>query len=665
MAVKFGTNGTLYCNTVKYNYKQGKNLIADWNNAQHSSTTGIWQGSGNVSMGEGYKSGLGFFFSANSSGTNMWTQTMPKPTANHKYYGAMMWKTPGSSFNASDSRFEWYYTDGDTNNMLTFAQKSGVGTSGSWVKLSKIVQAGSNPTSGAWKIRNFTVNNTGYGQCCKLLIVDLTDVFGAGNEPSKEWCDVNILEMEKYSSYDDVSPKVTNANYNTVYTFGALSTTTLYNYLDLQSYTSLPSDYMYYLYGNEANSEGYVYSASTLPLVSDTSTYYYFLADYLPERLNVANTAIQCYWPIAEPHMGGTTLVDATQFNGGGIAKNWKRVGSFATRSSFSSGNYQQRIDFDNQKTKSIIYLTALGLVKLTNTGGVLNMYNYYNGCSITVSYLNKEWCERWIDSRVSPIIRIKDPHNTTIKFGGKGNYVELDYIEATGTQWIQTDLLSSDFSTKKIRCEIGIMPASGSSARAYSTWIGCQQNLQYLLRSDYGKLCTYAGGNINYPITMVDNTRYDMSFTANYNNNVINMVINGTNYTYTGTSWGANTTGIMLFASHAGSSPWTSELGVGRLYYCRFYDGDRLIMDLVPCLNTLDQRVGLYDRVGATFYSNDGTGNFIYGNVKPSTFNDGGNPTDYDVICNDIEIHPEMNSIVMDKTGTIKCRILSRTQNY
>ena len=29
MAIKFGTDGTIYCNTVRYNYKQARNMIAD------------------------------------------------------------------------------------------------------------------------------------------------------------------------------------------------------------------------------------------------------------------------------------------------------------------------------------------------------------------------------------------------------------------------------------------------------------------------------------------------------------------------------------------------------------------------------------------------------------------------------------------------------------
>lgn len=202
----------------------------------------------------------------------------------------------------------------------------------------------------------------------------------------------------------------------------------------------------------------------------------------------------------------------------------------------------------------------------------------------------------------------------TVLQYGING-YDVLDYIEATGTQWIQTGLLSSNFSSKIIKCEIGIMPTSGSGARAYSTWIGCQNNLQYLLRSDYGKLCVYTGGNINYPITMSDNNIYDMTFTANYNSNSANFVVNGSSYNYSTTAWGTNPVGIMLFASHAGGAPWDTELGLGRLYYCRFYDNNNLIRDFIPARRKSDNVVGLYDKLNNVFYTNSGSGSFVAGN--------------------------------------------------
>ena len=53
----------------------------------------------------------------------------------------------------------------------------------------------------------------------------------------------------------------------------------------------------------------------------------------------------------------------------------------------------------------------------IINVATNITQYNNYNGTSITINDVNKEWCDRWIDGRSSPIIHIKDPANTSIKF--------------------------------------------------------------------------------------------------------------------------------------------------------------------------------------------------------------------------------------------------------
>ena len=38
---------------------------------------------------------------------------------------------------------------------------------------------------------------------------------------------------------------------------------------------------------------------------------------------------------------------------------------------------------------------------------------------------------------------------------------------------------------------------------------------------------------------------------------------------------------------------------------------------------------------------------------------------TDYDIVCNDIEIRPEQNKIYFKPDGTIVCKNLIKTQEY
>ena len=66
MSITFGHDGTLYCNTVKYNWKQARNLIAD---GCYANTSGAFNLSEmNVATDQGYKAYRSFHF-YNAAGT--------------------------------------------------------------------------------------------------------------------------------------------------------------------------------------------------------------------------------------------------------------------------------------------------------------------------------------------------------------------------------------------------------------------------------------------------------------------------------------------------------------------------------------------------------------------------------------------------------------------
>lgn len=122
--------------------------------------------------------------------TAMSTQSMPVPTDGHIYYGSIEFLS-SSTFTTGDNRFEWILSD--AAGPLIFAKKSNKATS--WTKLSSRLSKTS-PQSGNWMIRNFLVNANENAYTDDLFIIDLTETYGAGNEPSKEWCDTNINYFE-------------------------------------------------------------------------------------------------------------------------------------------------------------------------------------------------------------------------------------------------------------------------------------------------------------------------------------------------------------------------------------------------------------------------------------------------------------------------------------
>ena len=139
------------------------------------------------------------------STTAMTTQMLDysSPIINHKYYGRLMFKSSEGYTNA-DNRFEWYHTDNPIA-LMVFANKNT--QTSEWTLLSSIQQiTASDYLSESWHIRNFTVNGSSDSYVDDLVIYDLTEIFGEGNEPTKEWCDKNLpyvsdkAEITVYSS---------------------------------------------------------------------------------------------------------------------------------------------------------------------------------------------------------------------------------------------------------------------------------------------------------------------------------------------------------------------------------------------------------------------------------------------------------------------------------
>lgn len=410
MAVKFGKDGTLYCNTVKYNYKQARNIIANssfgnkgcWSSSDSAAITNHDSSAGTM---HGYKSYRAFYFPTTTNPSL--SQNAPTPIAGHKYYGSLMWKTTGSTFAQDDARFEWWLDD-TTTGRLIFASKT-VATNGNWVKLSSI-QSLSSVKSGSWIIRNFLVNPSTTSYCSKLIIVDLTDTFGSGNEPSKEWCDNNILEQEKFTNYGNAEPRWHTVD-STGFKSDKLGGFAQFKALALNSNWE-PRDYMLHATSN-TNSEG-TFSYVDGTALDSSLTYYGF---YDGQYSHSTKKTTDMYFGLSEPNMGTRNLHNGKYYCGGGGMSQWKRYSFFNNRSSFSSGSYEVRYDFNNEGESNLdLRATNLCVHRVDGSDSIISWYNSYMGTSVTLSNVNRHFCERWCDGRNSSIIRIKDPNNKTIK---------------------------------------------------------------------------------------------------------------------------------------------------------------------------------------------------------------------------------------------------------
>ena len=397
MSIKFGTDGTIYCNTVRYNYKQARNMIADGCYGNTSGTQ-VWANAATFTFPAGYKSSRCFTV----ENTNTTTQKLPALYSGHKYYFSCRYKTSANSSISIVLRNNG--SDISNSNLFVGASVS------SFILSSRIISMPINVSKDIGDVCIWNGNTSDSIYVSRFILIDLTDTFGSGNEPSKEWCDNNIREQETLCNFGNVSNNVTYSNIATRYAVSNLGKSD-YNYLQLDSNWE-PRDYMYYLQGLSNYTEGYLYSDSAFAL-DNTKTYYAYV-DQHTEQVSGVTQSNDFYFPVAEPLMGQIPLVDETTFNGGGGMRDWKRVSAFAKRTSFTNGSYNSRFDFNNMKQTNSQRLTAFNIMNVATN---ITKYNNYNNTSITINDVNKEWCDRWIDGRSSPIIHIKNPANTSIKF--------------------------------------------------------------------------------------------------------------------------------------------------------------------------------------------------------------------------------------------------------
>ena len=108
--------------------------------------------------------------------------------AGHKYYGREYIKTAGE-LTAADCRFELCGAVDGVEKAFVFGWNRG--NYPDWTIISDVITVDGTYTDG-FGLRTFTVGGSVNAWVDSIVVIDLTEAFGAGQEPSKEWCDLNI-----------------------------------------------------------------------------------------------------------------------------------------------------------------------------------------------------------------------------------------------------------------------------------------------------------------------------------------------------------------------------------------------------------------------------------------------------------------------------------------
>ena len=193
--------------------------------------------------------------------------------------------------------------------------------------------------------------------------------------------------------------------------------------------------------------------------------------------------------------------------------------------------------------------------------------------------------------------------------------YQEVEYIESSGTQYINTGLrLKQTHSV-----EMAIQNLTNASAKIFGSRTSATSNNFSILTGLVGGTLSLVTDFQNY-----SNNRLSVDITNNLNDkytikvNNSKMSINDTEKAITTYSNFTTPSNAYIFSA-SGTYPAGYVNASTKLYYCKIWNGTTLIRDYVPCYRKNDNEVGLYDLVNDVFYTNSGTGVFTKGNDIPT----------------------------------------------
>ena len=179
----------------------------------------------------------------------------------------------------------------------------------------------------------------------------------------------------------------------------------------------------------------------------------------------------------------------------------------------------------------------------------------------------------------------------------------EAEYLESTGTQWIDTGVLAG----QDIKIEAHFYRDASPSQFAYGVRSG---STTICCATGYGSTESISGyvrwGSTAYTAAIPPG---DVVISQDKNG----VVVNGRASAYTATQTVVSLTGytIALFAAKNSATTVTANL-YGKIYYCKIWDNGVLVRDFIPVRKGT---VGyLYDRVTGRLFGNAGTGDFVLG---------------------------------------------------
>lgn len=187
--------------------------------------------------------------------------------------------------------------------------------------------------------------------------------------------------------------------------------------------------------------------------------------------------------------------------------------------------------------------------------------------------------------------------------------YQEVEYIEGTGTQYIDTGYYpnqNTKFEIRYLILEAGCAPAGVRWTVAPNS-----QTFGFFASASVGTTCYFGRANDNKYVTFANKNEY--SQIADGLLDITRVSINTFSATVSRDQF-VSTFPMYLFSLDIrGEASSPSKM---RLYSASISESGSTKREFIPCYRKIDRKPGLYDLANGVFYTNDGTGEFNVGPV-------------------------------------------------
>lgn len=196
--------------------------------------------------------------------------------------------------------------------------------------------------------------------------------------------------------------------------------------------------------------------------------------------------------------------------------------------------------------------------------------------------------------------------------------YTELEYIESTGTQYIDTGIKASDcygiyadFTPLGTNGLTGVFGSNTKVQNGTSLWLNnSSSEVAFYIRPN-----TIVALSPQIPINNILNTRCVFSMF----NRVATFTYN--NVTSSGTYNFGTTTYDTTIKVCGCSASYDTHSAIAKYNKFMLYgENNTLIRNFIPAKRNSDNVLGMYDTISETFFTNSGTGNFVAGPVYNSS---------------------------------------------